>query len=130
MRAFVMITAMVLASLAFTPAAEAGTVIIKSGSPHHHYKHKHHHKHHHHHSHWAQPSWSKTFIFSSTPIVPVAYAYPQPAYAQPIALGGPVISTHGQFCREYQGIILVGGLKTNGYGTACLQPDGSWKIVN
>jgi surface antigen len=34
----------------------------------------------------------------------------------------------GQFCREYQQEIVVGGQKQESYGTACRQPDGSWKI--
>jgi surface antigen len=34
----------------------------------------------------------------------------------------------GQYCREYQQTILVGGEKHQAYGTACRQPDGSWKI--
>ncbi|MGB3810123.1 MAG: RT0821/Lpp0805 family surface protein [Parvibaculum sp.] len=39
-------------------------------------------------------------------------------------------SDSGQYCREYQQTIYVGGKKENGYGTACRQPDGSWKIVS
>jgi len=34
----------------------------------------------------------------------------------------------GQYCREYRQEIIVGGEKQQGYGTACRQPDGSWKI--
>jgi len=34
----------------------------------------------------------------------------------------------GQYCREYRQEIIVGGQKQQGYGTACRQPDGSWKI--
>jgi surface antigen len=29
--------------------------------------------------------------------------------------------------REYQTKIMVGGKQVDGYGTACLQPDGSWR---
>ncbi|MEM7022761.1 MAG: RT0821/Lpp0805 family surface protein [Pseudomonadota bacterium] len=36
----------------------------------------------------------------------------------------------GQYCREYQQTITVGGQKEQSYGTACRQPDGSWKIVS
>ncbi len=36
----------------------------------------------------------------------------------------------GKYCREYQQTILVGGEQEVAYGTACRQPDGSWKIVN
>jgi len=34
----------------------------------------------------------------------------------------------GQYCREYQQTIDIGGEKHQAYGTACRQPDGSWKI--
>lgn len=34
----------------------------------------------------------------------------------------------GQYCREFQQTIIVGGKKHQGYGTACRQPDGSWQI--
>ncbi len=36
----------------------------------------------------------------------------------------------GRICREYQQTINVGGKSQSGYGTACQQSDGSWKIVN
>jgi len=35
----------------------------------------------------------------------------------------------GQPCREFQQTIIVGGEEVQGYGTACRQPDGAWKIV-
>ncbi len=35
----------------------------------------------------------------------------------------------GEYCREYQKTIRVGGGIESGYGTACMQPDGSWMIV-
>jgi surface antigen len=38
-------------------------------------------------------------------------------------------SGSGQNCREYQQTITVGGRTEQGYGTACRQPDGTWKIV-
>ena len=34
----------------------------------------------------------------------------------------------GQYCREYQQTIVVGGKSEQAYGTACRQPDGSWEI--
>ena len=34
----------------------------------------------------------------------------------------------GQFCREFQKEIVVGGRVERGYGLACLEPDGSWRI--
>ncbi len=35
----------------------------------------------------------------------------------------------GQYCREYQQTITVGGKTEQAYGRACRQPDGSWRIV-
>ncbi|MGH8059439.1 MAG: RT0821/Lpp0805 family surface protein [Candidatus Entotheonellia bacterium] len=36
----------------------------------------------------------------------------------------------GQYCREYTQTINIGGQKHQSHGTACRQPDGSWKIVS
>jgi len=36
----------------------------------------------------------------------------------------------GQYCREYQQTVTIGGETKNAYGKACRQPDGDWKIVN
>lgn len=35
----------------------------------------------------------------------------------------------GQYCREFQQEVTVGGKTEQAYGKACRQPDGSWKIV-
>jgi surface antigen len=39
-------------------------------------------------------------------------------------------SSSGQYCREYQEKVTIDGKSHSAYGTACRQPDGSWKIVN
>ena len=39
-------------------------------------------------------------------------------------------TSSGAYCREYQQTIYVGGQQESGYGQACQQPDGSWKVVN
>ncbi|MFQ5894848.1 MAG: RT0821/Lpp0805 family surface protein [Nitrospinota bacterium] len=44
---------------------------------------------------------------------------PQPAYQ----------TRQGQYCREFQQTITIGGKTEQAYGTACRQPDGTWKIV-
>lgn len=36
----------------------------------------------------------------------------------------------GAYCREYEQTVTVGGEKQKAYGTACRQPDGTWKIVS
>jgi surface antigen len=38
--------------------------------------------------------------------------------------------SQGAYCREYQQTVTVDGKQERGYGTACRQPDGSWKIVS
>ena len=45
---------------------------------------------------------------------------PEPAYQ----------TAEGQYCREFRQTIVVGGDEVEGYGTACRQADGSWKIVS
>jgi len=36
----------------------------------------------------------------------------------------------GQVCREFNQTIFIGGRSETAYGTACRQPDGTWKIVS
>ncbi len=35
----------------------------------------------------------------------------------------------GEYCREYEQTITVGGETQQAYGTACRQPDGNWQVV-
>ncbi len=35
----------------------------------------------------------------------------------------------GNQCREFQTTVVIGGQSQQAYGTACRQPDGSWKVV-
>lgn len=55
-----------------------------------------------------------------------AYAPPAPAYAAPPP--APVGYSTAN-CREYSGTITIDGREERSYGTACLQPDGTWRIV-
>ena len=34
----------------------------------------------------------------------------------------------GIYCREFQQSVTIGGTREQAYGTACRQPDGTWKI--
>lgn len=78
---------------------------------------------------YAQPQ----VIYRSAPPT-VVYADPPPViYAPPVVAnnvlpGGP-LQQPGQYCREYQSSSVVGGRQVYSYGTACQQPDGSWRIV-
>jgi surface antigen len=62
---------------------------------------------------------------------------------QPVSWKNPDSGTYGtvtptrtynsdlcQYCREYQQTVYIDGKPQKGYGTACRQPDGSWKIVS
>ena len=35
----------------------------------------------------------------------------------------------GRYCREFTQTVTIGGETEDAYGTACRQPDGTWKIV-
>lgn len=39
-------------------------------------------------------------------------------------------SKSGEVCREFQQTIVVGGREENGFGTACREADGSWRITD
>ena len=39
-------------------------------------------------------------------------------------------NSDGTYCREFSQTVTVGGRTEEGYGTACRQPDGSWKIIS
>ncbi|HZS85111.1 MAG TPA: hypothetical protein VFA50_19710 [Stellaceae bacterium] len=63
---------------------------------------------------------------------PPVYYVPAPGYPPPVAYGPPAVygppAAAGQ-CREYTTTSIVGGQPQQLYGTACLQPDGTWRIV-
>lgn len=64
---------------------------------------------------------------------PPAYYYPPPVYYPPPAYAPPPGAAYGQAenqtCREYQSTTTIDGRPQPTYGTACLQPDGTWQIV-
>jgi len=65
---------------------------------------------------------------------PVAYApapsgYYGQAPLQAVPTSEVYRSTSGQYCREYQSTIRVGGRLQPSYGTACLGDDGDWRVV-
>lgn len=41
------------------------------------------------------------------------------------------VKVHGnRYCREYRAVAVIDGKKQQMYGTACRQPDGSWKVIS
>jgi hypothetical protein len=71
------------------------------------------------------------------PVRPIVY---EPGYIVPtMPVSAPIVvnpssptyyNSYGQMCREYQSSAWVGGMQRQTYGTACLQPDGSWRIAD
>lgn len=58
------------------------------------------------------------------------WSNPQSGNSGTITPAAPYKNQSGQYCREFNQKITVGGKTQNGYGTACRQPDGSWQIVS
>ena len=58
------------------------------------------------------------------------WSNPQSGNSGTITPSAPYQTSNGQYCREYNQKITVGGQTKSGYGTACRQPDGSWQIVS
>ena len=42
----------------------------------------------------------------------------------------PYATASGQPCREYHSTVTIDGQTEDVYGTACREPDGSWRFVN
>jgi hypothetical protein len=74
------------------------------------------------------PSWQRMrALFLLLPLIGsacVAEATPSPQ----LAAVQPVPAPAQQDCREFNTSVAIGGQQQPAYGTACLQPDGSWKI--
>ncbi|HUK60666.1 MAG TPA: hypothetical protein VLV50_15655 [Stellaceae bacterium] len=60
---------------------------------------------------------------------PVVYTTPAPAAAVTAPPAAPTTAAN-PYCREYQSTTMIDGAPQTMYGTACLQPDGTWRIVN
>lgn len=98
------------------------------------------HRHHHHGS-----GISGLFVFDLSPPPPRrVYVQPAPVYMQPppviyqapppvIYQAPPPVAYQPPpqpYCREYTATVMVNGRPAETFGTACLQPDGSWRIVS
>jgi hypothetical protein len=65
------------------------------------------------------PDYGTTLYSPVTP-QPQVEVYPAPQYSY--GAGSTCLQE-----REYQTKVIVGGKQVDAYGTACLQPDGSWR---
>ncbi|MDD3181261.1 MAG: hypothetical protein PHD48_00415 [Alphaproteobacteria bacterium] len=76
---------------------------------------------------YVQPS--PTVIYETPVIqVPPQYVTESALVADPASAS--YVNETGQLCREYQSMALVNGQQSQIYGTACLQPDGAWRVVD
>lgn len=55
---------------------------------------------------------------------------PQTGASGTVVPQGYYQTANGQYCREFSQTITVAGRTQEGYGTACRQPDGTWRIVS
>ena len=78
------------------------------------------------------------FAFSPYPY-PYGYPYYAPVYVAPAQPSPTVVYRQraqiiprekSAYCREYTKKIVVDEKEARAYGTACLQDDGSWRMVN
>src|SRR5262245_21728549 len=58
---------------------------------------------------------------------PVAWNNPDSGHSGTVTVTRTYQSS-GTYCREYQQTVTIDGKQEKAYGTACRQPDGSWKI--
>jgi hypothetical protein len=128
-----------VASLSATPALadDDDDWRWKRGHPHGWHKHKHKHRH------WRgddyyyrhdRTHWNFNF-YGAPPVVverPVIVRQPPIVdyHYRPIGDERVIIqdnrNNYGSYCREYQTNVYVGGRMQQGFGTACMMPDGSW----
>lgn len=77
---------------------------------------------------WAPPPpvvyGAPPVVYGAPPVVVVPGGSVQPQRSGPLEQ-----STQRHYCREFQRDIIIDGKPERAYGTACLQPDGTWKIV-
>ncbi len=67
-------------------------------------------------------------VYQTTVVQPVRYISEASLLAEPVSPS--FYNSQGQLCREYQAMTQIGAHKEMAYGTACLQPDGAWRIVD
>ncbi|MDD3287811.1 MAG: glycine zipper 2TM domain-containing protein [Alphaproteobacteria bacterium] len=73
---------------------------------------------------YVHPRYEPTYVAPPMHSTRIIYVQ-QPTYVT----GGYVgVSTPQEYCREYTQTVRIGDEIRDSYGTACLQPDGSWRM--
>ncbi|HSD50818.1 MAG TPA: RT0821/Lpp0805 family surface protein [Candidatus Methylomirabilis sp.] len=60
----------------------------------------------------------------------VAWRNPDSGHSGTVTPERTYQKANGQYCREFQTNVKIGDKSEKAHGTACRQPDGSWKIVS
>jgi surface antigen len=61
---------------------------------------------------------------------PVAWKNPDSGHSGMVTPTKTYQTASGTYCREYHTTVLIDGKQERATGTACRQPDGTWKIAN
>ncbi|MBI5165003.1 MAG: glycine zipper 2TM domain-containing protein [Magnetospirillum sp.] len=59
----------------------------------------------------------------------VAWTNPDSGHSGTVTPTRTYEAAPGQFCRDYETTVMIDGRSERALGTACRQPDGSWKVV-
>jgi surface antigen len=73
---------------------------------------------------------TQTALETGQPDQPLPWRNPQSGHSGNVVPGQYYQTAQGQYCREFQQTVTIGGQSQQGYGKACRQPDGTWKVVD
>lgn len=123
------IMATTLIAVSIAPAAHAGW------RDHHDYGYGYGHGYDRHHGRHSRGHFSFNFYSPPEPIFiepsPIYYEPPQAYIPAPTPYPANYNNTgEDRYCREYTRPAQVGGRMQQTYGTACMQPDGDWQIID
>jgi surface antigen len=59
----------------------------------------------------------------------ITWSNPQSGHSGTITPIRNGTDSSGNYCREFQQTVVVGGKTSKAYGTACRQPDGAWEVI-
>ncbi|MDX5359918.1 MAG: glycine zipper domain-containing protein, partial [Alphaproteobacteria bacterium] len=61
---------------------------------------------------------------------PVSWRNPDSGHSGQVTPGPSYKSAQGYDCREYTQSVYIDGRRETAKGTACREPDGTWRVVN